>query len=180
MKRLALLCGTLLLFAGIASAQDISKVEVFGGYSYVHVSVSGAVPSETANLNGGSASIAYNAFPWLGAVADFGGYQDGVSGLNGTIYTYMFGPKISYHHGPFTPFAQALFGGAHVNAGSNLNLGFSENAFAGAFGGGLDWHATSHIGIRLVQAEYLLTKFTDGINDRQNNARISTGVVFRF
>jgi len=26
----------------------------------------------------------------------------------------------------------------------------------------------------------LLTKFNDGINNRQNDARISTGVVFRF
>jgi outer membrane immunogenic protein len=180
MKRLALFCGALLLFAGIASAQDLSKVEVFGGYSYVHASVSGAVPSETDNLNGGSASIAYNVLPWLGAVADFGGYQGSASGVNGNVYTYLFGPKISYHHGPITPFAQALFGGAHVTTGSSFDLGASENSFAVAVGGGLDWNATSHIGIRLVQAEYLMTQFTDGINNRQNNARISTGVVFRF
>jgi hypothetical protein len=44
----------------------------------------------------------------------------------------------------------------------------------------LDWNATPHIGVRLIQAEYLMTKFTDGLNDRQNNARISAGVVFRF
>jgi opacity protein-like surface antigen len=180
MKRLAMLCGALLLFAGIASAQDISKVEVFGGYSYMHVSISGANPSETANLNGGSASIAYNAFPWLGVVADVGGYHGGTNGVDGNFYTYLFGPKIAYHHGSFTPFAQALFGGAHASAGNNFNDGASENSFAAAFGGGLDWNATSHIGIRLIQAEYLMTKFTDGINDRQNNARISTGVVFRF
>ena len=60
------------------------------------------------------------------------------------------------------------------------NSAFSENAFAMTVGGGVDWNATPHLGIRLVQAEYLLTKFNDGINNRQNDARISTGVVFRF
>jgi hypothetical protein len=44
-------------------------------------------------------------------------------------------------------------------------------------GGGLDWNATEHIGVRLIQAEYLLTDF---VSTRQNNARISAGVVFRF
>jgi hypothetical protein len=49
-----------------------------------------------------------------------------------------------------------------------------------ALGGGLDWNATPHIGVRLIQAEYLLTKFNDGANNRQNNVRVSAGVVFRF
>jgi hypothetical protein len=41
----------------------------------------------------------------------------------------------------------------------------------------LDWNATTHIGIRLIQAEYLLTQF---LNGTQNNARISTGVTIRW
>ena len=49
-----------------------------------------------------------------------------------------------------------------------------------ATGGGIDWNATQHLGIRLVQAEYLLTMLNDNANDRQNNARISAGVVFRW
>ena len=70
MKRLALFCGAMLLFAGIASAQDSSRAEVFGGYSYVHESDNG----QTANFNGGSGSLAYNLTPWLGVVGDFGGH----------------------------------------------------------------------------------------------------------
>jgi hypothetical protein len=46
-----------------------------------------------------------------------------------------------------------------------------------AVGGGLDWNATTHIGIRLIQAEYLMTQFLD---TTQNNARISTGVTIRW
>jgi hypothetical protein len=34
--------------------------------------------------------------------------------------------------------------------------------------------------LRPVQAEYLLTKIPDGLNNQQNNFRFSTGIVFRF
>ena len=44
-------------------------------------------------------------------------------------------------------------------------------------GGGVDWNATTHIGIRLIQAEYLMTRF---FSETQNNVRVSTGVVFRW
>jgi opacity protein-like surface antigen len=198
MKRLAMLCGTLLLFAGIASAQDEApKVEAFGGYSYLRVNP-GFAGSSGLNFNGGSGSLAYNFTPMLGVVADFGGYHWSSSGVDATSETYLFGPKIALRHGPITPFAQALFGGAHVSGGFLGNIcptarvhregtgcvaSTSDNAFAMAIGGGVDWNATSHIGIRLIQAEYLFTKFNEGGGsrpDHQNNARISTGVVFRW
>jgi opacity protein-like surface antigen len=192
MKRLALLCGALLLFAGVASAQDSPKAEVFGGYSYLHVSDNGA----GASFNGGSGSIAYNLTPMFGIVGDFGGYHWSKGGVDANVISYLFGPKVALRHGPITPFAQVLFGGGHLSGSAN-NCGTarvhregggfiggcgsaSENAFAMTVGGGVDWNATPHIGIRLIQAEYMLTKFNDGLNDRQNNARISTGVVFRW
>jgi outer membrane immunogenic protein len=175
MNKLALFCGAMLLFAGIASAQDSSRVEVFGGYSLLHVSDQGA----TADFNGGSGSLSYNLTPWLGVVGDFGGYHWTNSGGNANVVTYLFGPKLSYHRGPVTPFVQALFGGAH-ESGNSFNASVSEDAFATAVGGGVDWNATPRIGIRVIQVEYLLTKFNDGFNNRQNNARVSAGVVFRF
>jgi Outer membrane protein beta-barrel domain len=179
MKPWALLCGIMLLSAAAASAQGAPKVEVFGGYSYVHTSVSGT--GFTANLNGGSASVSFNPTSWLGLVGDFGGYHGGVnslgSGINGQIYTYMFGPKSSFRLGKVTPFIQTLFGGVHASAGSVYG---SESAFAMATGGGIDWNATEHLGVRLIQAEYLLTMLNDGANNRQNSARISAGVVFRW
>jgi opacity protein-like surface antigen len=175
MKRWALLCGVMLLSAVAASAQDTPKVEAFGGYSYLHVSDQGT----TANFNGGSGSLAYNLNNWLGVVGDFGGYRWSNSGVDATVVTYMGGPKIAYRTGRFTPFVQTLFGGAHLS-GSTFTGSASEDSFAMALGGGVDWNATPHIGVRLIQAEYLLTTFNDGANDRQNNARISAGVVFRF
>ena len=196
MKKLALLCGAMLLFAGLASAQDSPKVEAFGGYSYLRVNAGDGAPG--ANFNGGSGSLAYNFTPMLGVVADFGGYHWSQDGGDGTAVTYLFGPKVALRHGPITPFAQALFGGAHGSGnffeicdtarihregGPGCEESGSENAFAFTLGGGVDWNATPHIGIRLIQAEYLFTKFNeggDGLPCHQNNARISAGVVFRW
>ena len=184
MKRLALLWGAVLLFAGLASAQDEApKIEAFGGYSFLRVNPGYSAPG--LNFNGGSGSLAYNLTSRFGIVGDFGGYHWSQTGADATVVTYMFGPKVALRHGPFTPFVQALFGGAHLSGTCSLNgcgVGSTtQNAFAMALGGGLDWNATEHFGIRVVQAEYLLTRF--GVvnpTDTQNNARISTGVVFRW
>lgn len=193
MKRLALLCGALLLFAGVASAQDSPKVEAFGGYSYLRANDF----NTGLNFNGGSGSLAYNLTPMFGIVGDFGGYHWSQSGADATVVSYLFGPKVALRHGPITPFAQVLFGGAHASGsafnqgcaarvhgeGTTCTVSGSENAFAMTIGGGVDWNATPHIGIRLIQAEYLMTRFSGFGNngsDTQNNARISTGVVFRW
>jgi outer membrane immunogenic protein len=197
MNRLVVLCGALLLFAGIASAQDeFPKFEAFGGYSYLRVNPGDDIGG--LNFNGGSGSIDYNLTHMLGVVADFGGYHWNGSGdfegVDATTVTYLFGPKVALRHGPITPFVQALFGGAHISGtllndcdsarvrreGVPCDENGSQNAFALTVGGGLDWNATSHIGVRLIQAEYLFTKFNVNVNNSQNNARISAGVVFRF
>jgi opacity protein-like surface antigen len=192
MKRWAFLLGVILLFSFAASAQEENpKAEVFGGYSYVRVSDQGF----SANFNGGSGSLSYNPNAWLGIVGDFGGYHWSESGADANVITYLFGPKFAFRSGRWTPFVQTLFGGARISGSATSlevaarvrpqgitpgGVSGSENAFAMAIGGGLDVNATPHIGIRLIQAEYVLTKFSDGVNDRQNNARISAGVVFRF
>jgi hypothetical protein len=106
-------------------------------------------------------------------VGDFGGYYNN-SEFGGTLFTYLFGPKIAIRTGRFTPFGQFLFGGAHADVGGGLN------AFAWAGGVGLDVNLTHLIGVRLAQVEYLRTDFTDGITNHQNNLRVSAGVVLRF
>jgi len=191
MKRLALLCGVVLLFAGIASAQDNSRAEIFGGYSYVRADASVFGTTNGYGFNGGSGSFAYNVLPWVGIVGDVGGYRwsggTGVPGEQGTVITYLFGPKVSYHAGRFTPFVQSLFGGARLT-GDVLCLGEgncpgSQTSFAMALGGGLDWNLTPHVGLRVIQAEYLLTQFSiPGVSTstQQNNVRISAGVTVRF
>jgi hypothetical protein len=175
----------LTLFGGVARAQeDASKVDIFAGYSYLRFSPSTAGVG-SFNTNGGSASIAYNATHWLSGVADFGAYHNGNilnSGTDGTLSTYLFGPRLSYRrYRRITPYGQVLFGVAHGSA-KFAGTGKSDNAFAMSVGGGLDVGVSRHFAIRPAQVDYLLTRFNEtGTGAQsQNNLRVSTGIVFRF
>ena len=37
-----------------------------------------------------------------------------------------------------------------------------------------------HFAVRALEADYYRTQFSNGLNDRQNNLRLSAGVIFRF
>jgi outer membrane protein OmpA-like peptidoglycan-associated protein/opacity protein-like surface antigen len=180
----------------------IPRFEVFLGYSNLR-----AVPMSAGNriawLGGGSTSFAFNANRYLGLVGDFGAYHDTRFGGNapptggdvpsyGDVYTYMFGPRLSFRRERFTPFVQALFGGAHasdvtLNGCSGIGctpLPF-ENSFTMTAGGGLDITLNRHVALRLFQVEYALTDFKDptsstGSTAKQNDMRLSAGLVFRF
>jgi opacity protein-like surface antigen len=173
------------LFGVAAQAQDVPKFDVFAGYSYVreNPATSGI---GSFSMNGGSASLAYNATPWLSAVADFGGYHtDNIlgTGIDGTLSTYLFGPRISYRHDSrITPFGQVLFGVAHIGGDNGLAFSTSNNSVAMAIGGGVDFKVSHRFSIRPVQVDYLMTHFNElGTGaQRQNNLRVSTGVVFHF
>lgn len=172
------------VFGGAAYAQEVPKIDIFAGYSYLRANpaTSGV---DSFNTPGGSASLAYNANSWLSGVADFGGYHSNNilgTGIDGTISTYLFGPRVSYRHNErITPFGQVLFGVAH--AGSHaFGASSSDNAFAMSVGGGVDVKVSQHFSLRPLQADYLLTRFKElgSGAQNQNNLRVSTGVVFHF
>ena len=187
------------------SENSYSKVEWFLGYSFWR-----AMPTSSSNrmgyLHGGSTSVAYNFNRYLGLVADFGGYDNskltliGPTGSqtfdsNGSAYSFAFGPRISYRrYERFTPFVQALFGGAHASSvkisgctGSPTctPLG-SDTGFATFLGTGFDIKISRHVALRLLEADFLLTHFKDPFSNNgqgrgwQDNVRLSTGIVFRF
>ena len=179
------------LFASAGRGQEYSQFDVFAGYSYVRANPSGTtLPS--FNMNGGEASLAYNANRWLSGVFDFAGYRTSQltslepRDFKGNMYTYLFGPRISYRHmGRITPFGQTLFGVAHALNGTYLNG--KQTDFAMTVGGGLDFRLSRRISIRAIQADYLLTHFNEfetfqvrTSNSTQNNVRLSTGLVFHF
>jgi opacity protein-like surface antigen/outer membrane protein OmpA-like peptidoglycan-associated protein len=179
------------------------RVEVFLGYSYLRAVPTLAEGNRLVWLNGGSASIALNLNRYLGIVGDFGGFNDTqlrlqgtnpavVADSSGTMYTFLAGPRLSFrNHEGVTPFVQALFGGIRASAvtiSSNCtDVGCTplpaENKFAMTAGGGLDVRVHRHLAIRVIQAEYLMTKFADtntGNSASQNDMRLSAGIVFRF
>jgi outer membrane immunogenic protein len=168
-----------------AQAQETPKVDVFAGYSYVRENP-GPTSGDSFSLNGGSASLTYHIRDWVSGVADFGGYHNGNilgSGVDGTLSTYLFGPRISYRsYRHFTPFAEGLFGVAHAGASIAGGTRGSQSAFAMAIGGGVDYRINSRFSLRPVQVDYLLTRFAEGTpnNQTQNNLRASTGIVIHF
>ena len=186
MKLVVSALGLLALFAGSTRAQEDSSksVDVFAGYSYLRFNPNTAGVS-SFSTNGGSASVAYNVNSWLSGVADFGAYHSGNilgSGAEGTLSTYLFGPRISYrHYSRVTPFGEVLFGVAR-GSGTLAGTAKADNTFGMSVGGGFDYHLSRHWAVRPVQVDYLLTRFNEGaINARnENNLRVSTGVVFHF
>jgi opacity protein-like surface antigen len=178
-----------LSFCGAAArAQEYSKLDLFGGYSYVRANPSGSTVLPSFNMNGGEASLAYNRNSWLSGVADFGGYRTSrlISGepgdFKGNMWTYLFGPRISYRHlGRTTPFAQTLFGIARAT--SDTFLVGNQTDFAMTVGGGFDYRLSHCLSVRPIQADYLLTRFKEfeaSGRPTQNNVRLSTGLVLHF
>lgn len=161
---------------------NVPQFELSGGYSYVRANPANS--NGGFNLNGGSGSFTYNFTDHFSAVAEFGAYSfSGLpGGVSSTMYTYLFGPRVSLRKSSrVIPFAQALLGGGRLTASSSgVNAG--ENGFAMALGGGVDVSVGSHFAIRLVQADYLLTRFASvsGASATQNNLRVSVGIVFHF
>jgi opacity protein-like surface antigen len=180
------------------------KAEVFLGYSYFRSVPSPAAGNRMEYLHGGTASVALHFSEHLALVGDFAGYGDNQLDLTGnspneprtvdsggTMFTYMAGPRLSFwRRQRISPFAQVLFGGVHASdvtisncAGAACTPLPSQNAFAMTAGGGLDIRLTHHFAIRIVQAEYMMTRFDSvpsGGGSEQNDLRLSAGLVFRF
>ena len=193
--------------AGTHEHHRTPKVELSLDYSRFGVgfhSDLGTAGNRMVGLNGGSASLAFNFNRYFGIVGDFGGYasrqleltgtganQPRAVDADGTVYSYMGGPRLSYRNDTrFTPFVQVLGGGVHAStvtvagcAGSACSPLPSQNAFAMTAGGGLDIRLTHLLSLRAVQAEYMMTRFSavpTGSNSSQNDLRLSSGIVLRF
>ena len=180
------------------------RTELFMGYTYLR-----SVPSLDAGnrlvwLNGGSTSLAFNFNRYFGLVGDFGGFnetrlllQTGIpptalgaySAVQaGTVFTYLGGPRLSFRkYNRVTPFAQVLFGGIRASQESICQACApslpTQSSFAMTAGGGLDVRLHHHLAIRVIQAEYMMTRFENlstGSTQAQNDIRLSTGIVLRF
>lgn len=173
-------------FAGAARAQfpagRASQVELAGTYSFIRARAANA--GQGFNLNGGGGALAFGYNDRLSVVADVGvyhfvGFQ---AGLNSTMYTYTAGPRITYNLSRrVTPFTQLLLGGGRLNA-SSIGVKAGENGFVMAVGGGLDVPLRHNFAVRVLQTEYLLTRFrrVNGSPGTQSSLRISAGIVLRF
>ena len=160
-----------------AKAQEATtpKYEVGLNYSWLHVNSANYDLQRTGN--GGSGYFEYNLSKTTGLIADFGGYAN--TRINDRLLTYMFGPRFNWRHERLTPYVQFLFGGGYVWSGPTYSI--TQNAFATAAGGGLDYQLTNRIAIKPIQVEYVMTQIDSaaGFGSHQNDVRYSAGVVFR-
>ena len=156
---------TILIAGVLCTAVFAQKVEMFGGAQYEHLQPS-------YNAVGWNAALTGNFKHVLGITADFSGVYNSRR-TSSSVYTYTFGPVLTARLPVVQPFVHALFGGATAT-GSGVN----SNAFAMLVGGGLDIGFRKGIGFRLVQADWLMTKFGDQTQD--NQGRVSAGIVIKF
>lgn len=177
-------------FAQSTPAADsrLLRSELAFDYSYVH---SNAPPGGCGcfNMNGGSGSISWQFIPgqWalVGEIAAVHASSIGSADYDLLLTASTAGVRylIPERRSALHPFAQVLIGAAH--GGSTLIEGNTPAAsdrtvFASNIGGGLDLRTSRRFTIRLIDADYLITTFKNGVNDHQNNLRLSAGVAFRF
>jgi opacity protein-like surface antigen len=182
------------------SSGDAQRGTVFGGYSLLH--------NNSNNFNGWNGQGTFNFTPHFGVTADISGnYRTlgSISGLgftassNQSLYNFLFGPTVTANFGRNAVFGHALFGTAHSNLSAGISVPVlggisapitSANAFAMAFGGGVDIGVTRHFAIRAAQIDYLRTNFNSvdalasglstNLGNHQNSFRYSGGVVWRW
>jgi len=200
----------ILLFGLAAWAQEFPKAEVGADYTYARIAPNFS-GSQGHSLNGGGGWAVLNLKSYLGIKMDLQGYgsttssfvlppstsfpSGGSANVQGNMFTYLFGPQIKIRTPKFQPFFQLLLGGAHSNVYGNaykdvclptagacsFSKAPSGNAFALAFGGGIDIPVGKTISIRPAEIDYLLTDFTNRFNNsNQNNFRYSAGINFSF
>jgi outer membrane protein with beta-barrel domain len=181
MRKSVLILGVCFAFAAGAYAQESPATPVAEvGFDYSFFRVHSGPDAANMNENGGTGYVEYNLNRTLGLLGDIGAYNN--STFNQTTMTYLFGPRFNLRKSRFTPYVQFLFGGAHAWS-NTAQFTTNQNAFAAAFGGGLDVALTNHIALKPIQVEYLMTQLpgqTESTNNIQNNLRYSAGLVFRF
>jgi outer membrane protein OmpA-like peptidoglycan-associated protein len=169
-----------------APQAGVPREEVFVGYSHVRFGVPGSSGQTSFNFDGGSVGLSYNLNRWLGVAGEFSLYS--ISGLpSASSRTYLFGPRFSRRSERFHLYVQSLFGGAQLKSDTTAppSTTFFGNtihatSFAAALGGGFDVRLNSRLSWRVLQGEYLLTRFNQANTNSQNNIGVSTGLVFRF
>ena len=116
------------------------------------------------------------AFAFIGIVADFSAHYGShdftinceaiptprcvplTGNAHANLHSYLFGPRVSFRVGRFTPFAPALFGAAHISEDAqSVGLSQSDTSFATALGGGIDYKLFAPIACRF-QGELLQTR----------------------
>jgi len=169
-----------ILQSGLEMGQT-APFEATIGYSFLQANAPAGLCG-CFSMNQGAASFVYNAQHGIGYVADVsGGRANSISGSLQTIslITYLGGARYSWKLGSsrYTLYGQALLGGSTELS----NYVFSQNVkgFALMPGGGVKIWLRPHFAWN-VEADWLHSDIANNANNRQNDLRMTTGIIFRF
>lgn len=196
MKRYFLIACSILTCAFWASAQtqdEYRKNEFFAGYSYHSADINTlTINPKRTGQNGVNLAYTRKLTRSVGLTTDISAHfkRDSQQTSTGVFESkrdqyYLLG-GIQYapqNESRVTPFVRALVG-ASLFRGFTSNTSPAGNVFtfddatslAVALGGGLDVRVNDRVAIRIIQADYIPTFFGPG---RQNNIRLSVGIVFK-
>ena len=172
---------------------EYRKNEFFAGYSFHSADINTLTidPARTGQ-NGANLEYARNVNRHVGLVVDASvHFKRDSRQLGGGVFSrqrdqyYLMG-GVQFRpstKGRIQPFVHAL-AGASLFRGFTSNKSAAGNVFtfddatslAMAFGGGLDLSVSKRVAVRIIQADYAPTFFGSG---RQNNFRLSVGIVFK-
>jgi hypothetical protein len=156
----------LVLSAGSVWAQDVPKVEVFGGGSIVNIRNNGG----ELTMKGWTASVNGNLSKVVGIVGEVGGnYKNNLK-----LHNFLGGAQFTHRMEKVSVFGQAKAGLVHTSVPAN-----GENDFQLSFGGGLDWNATPNVAIRWFQIDWQPVHEGGGAGWIKNVVRGSIGVVWK-
>ena len=140
-------------------------------------------------MSGGTAQLAIPVWRNFALVGEAGGHTTGSIpnfGVGLSLVSGMAGLRLRVPtHTLFQPFGHALVGGVHGFDGyfpvhpPRYPTSF-DSSFAMVLGGGVDLAISKHYWIRIVQADYHYSQLRNLQGDRQNQFRISGGIVVRF
>ena len=187
------------------AAAPHEKVQVFVGVAYEQPAISvveqpvycpvqgqvcsppGTIFKNREGMKGWEVAVGHHFSSNFALVADATGvYGKGTTGFptdaKAHQYAFLGGPEFSHNGRHFQPYVHGLFGAAHQTVGNSGNSFFvtfpvDKWGFAAAIGGGIDIKLASKFSIRLIQGDYLLTRFGGKF---QSQPRISAGIVVRF
>jgi hypothetical protein len=191
---LALIAGVcaLCLLATFAAAQNNQpKDEIFGGYSWLAPNGYGDLNFKANNIVAGfdaSNTYYFSRFHNLGFVLDGSGHfnggmtpNPGTDGNSGTSVGFgLGGLQYKYHASRVSPFVRLLLG---VGSISPTCCGGTRWNFAAGGGGGLDLSVGRRVSIRMVQFDYIYSKYDQrpdllsSQGDVWNNIRLAAGLV---
>ncbi|HLH08667.1 MAG TPA: hypothetical protein VKW78_15620 [Terriglobales bacterium] len=167
----------LVLFASSAAIgqENTPKVDVFTGYSWYSPGGSVAGLKLNDNTKGGIGSFAYNFSKYFAGEVSGSGHSDN----NNSSYFVGAGPRITLRNPQFQPFLHALVGMQHLKFDplNDSNIGAAIKA-----GGGFDMPLWKHVGIRLIEADYVYAhqNFYPVSRTNLSGAELSSGLMWYF